>query len=156
MGFFDSLRKANRPEPPPVQLTPRAQRVLELAQENASRHQRNTPSTVDVSIGLLQLGGGVACNILKKFGMTEAGLQNPAFANADSPYTDLISIAEQEMRPLYHTYLGTEHLLLAILNIKNTPLAAALLELGFTTSTVRDEILRELDPNYEPPAENKP
>jgi hypothetical protein len=155
MPFFDFLRKSNDPESAPVQLTPRVQRVLELAQESATRHQRDTPSTADVSIALLQLGGGVACNILRQFGITEVALQNPTFANADSPYTDLIPVAEQEMRPLNHTYLGTEHLLLAILKIKNTPLAAALLELGVTTRTVREEILRELDPNYVPPSENE-
>jgi ATP-dependent Clp protease ATP-binding subunit ClpC len=153
--FFDSIREANRPEYPPVQLTPRAQRVLELAQENARRHKRHTPSTADVSIGLLQLGNGVACNILKKFGINEVALQNPTFSKDDSPYTDLLPIAQQEMRPLHHTYLGTEHLLLAILKIENTPLAAALQDVGFTTSAVRDEILRELDPNYEPHAGSK-
>ena len=59
------------------------------------------------------------------------------------------------MHPLHHTYLGTEHLLLAILETKNTSLAAALEELGFTPHIIREEILRELDPHYEPPAENK-
>jgi ATP-dependent Clp protease ATP-binding subunit ClpC len=154
MRFFDSLRKASHTESPPVQFTPRAQRVLELAQENASRQQRNTPSTTDVSIGLLQLGNGVACNVLKRFGINEGALQNTTVTNIDSPYTDLIPIAQQEMRYLQHTYLGTEHLLLAILELKNTPLAATLMELGFTTSIIREEILRELDPNYVPPTEN--
>ena len=58
------------------------------------------------------------------------------------------------MRYLHHTYLGTEHLLLAVLTEKNNPLSVVLAGLGLTADILREEILKELDPNYTPPPVN--
>jgi ATP-dependent Clp protease ATP-binding subunit ClpC len=136
---------------PGIPFTPRAQRVLELAHENARREGREMANSSDVVIGLHKLGQGVAWNVLKRFDIA-AGASNESNKASAAPYTELLPAAETEMRHLHHTYLGTEHLLLAVLSDKTNCLSILLSELGLTPNILREEILRELDPNYTPPS----
>jgi ATP-dependent Clp protease ATP-binding subunit ClpC len=138
---------------PGIPFTPRAQRVLELAHENARREGREIANSSDVVIGLDKLGQGVAWNVLKRFDIAGGtSKESPPNKASAVPYTELLPVAETEMRHLHHTYLGTEHLLLAVLSDKTNCLSILLSELGLTADTLREEIMRELDPNYIPPA----
>jgi ATP-dependent Clp protease ATP-binding subunit ClpC len=61
---------------------------------------------------------------------------------------------QREARSLYHTCVGTEHILLGLLWEKDSVAARVLAELGLGATETRREILKELDPNFggsEPP-----
>ena len=49
--------------------------------------------------------------------------------------------AKREMSELKHPYVGSEHLLLAILNNQNTKIAKRLKEYGLDYNNFRDEII---------------
>ena len=56
--------------------------------------------------------------------------------------------AQKEARSLCHTYVGTEHILLGLL-CENEGVAGRVLEsFGLDVSQTRQEILKELDPNF--------
>jgi len=54
--------------------------------------------------------------------------------------------AQAEARGLGHRWIGTEHLLLAVLGDDGSPVAAALRGVGLTADTVRAEVRRQLGP----------
>ncbi len=60
--------------------------------------------------------------------------------------------AQQEGRRLNHNYLGTEHLLLALMRDRHGAAARALRELGLSAQAVRDEVKRIIGLGSEPPA----
>jgi len=62
---------------------------------------------------------------------------------------DLLRIADQERLSFDHTYLGTEHLLLALMQQKDTEAARVFASLNLDLEQIRQEVLKELDPNYE-------
>jgi len=63
-------------EPPRIKLaealqnfTPRAGRVIDLAQKHAVRVGHSFIGTEHVLLGLLELGQGIACTVLLRFGV---------------------------------------------------------------------------------------
>ena len=80
-------------------------------------------------LGLLELGGGVAVNVLRNVGLSVEVVENYLSIRRsppdDAPPQDGSSVgksaqvafqrAEAQAAKLGHTYVGTEHLLLAIL-----------------------------------------
>jgi ATP-dependent Clp protease ATP-binding subunit ClpA len=54
--------------------------------------------------------------------------------------------AQDEARGLGHGWIGTEHLLLAVLDDESSPVAAALRDVGLTAEAVRAEVRRQLGP----------
>ena len=52
--------------------------------------------------------------------------------------------AQEEARDLQHDYIGTEHLLLALLEDETCPIAAALRDRGLDQVHVRDEIIKHV------------
>jgi Clp amino terminal domain, pathogenicity island component len=56
----------------------------------------------------------------------------------------VLALAEQQARSLNHHYIGTEHVLLALLEQKRNVAADALRALGIEASTVRAEIERQI------------
>lgn len=134
-----------------IQFTPRVQRVLEFASDRARIAGRTETSVSDIPFGLLQLGSGVACNVLKKHSIDTAQLEAAILkTKTTQPYTVLLPAAQEEMRALHHTYLGTEHLLLALLHHSDNVLTIALKDRGVRIKDVRNEIRKELDPNFNP------
>ncbi len=144
----------------PSNFTPRAQQVLELASEEAGRLNHNFVGTEHILLGLLKLGNGVACNVLRKMGLdlelvrhqvekqAGVGVQN---AIGDIPFTPRVKkvlvFAASEAKALYHTYVGTEHILLGILREGDGTAAKVLKALNVDVDQTRQEILKELDPN---------
>jgi ATP-dependent Clp protease ATP-binding subunit ClpC len=55
---------------------------------------------------------------------------------------------ESEARYLNHTYIGTEHLLLALLRGGDCVTGNVLKGLGVNLETTRDQILKELEPYF--------
>lgn len=108
--------------------TQRARRVLSLAQEEAERLQHSYIGTEHLLLGLIREEGGVAGRVLRELDLdfdkidslverkTRSGQRTP-FSQLDlSPGTKkVLEMAVDEARRLGHHYIGTEHLLLALL-----------------------------------------
>jgi ATP-dependent Clp protease ATP-binding subunit ClpC len=143
--------------------TPRAQQVLALARKEADRFNHNFVGTEHLLLGLIKLGQGVAVNVLQKMGLdletvrqeveklSNAGPDMKQVGNI--PYTPrvkkVLSLASKEAKALNHTYVGTEHILLGLLREGDGVAAKVLKGLDIDIEQVRQEILKELDPNFQ-------
>src|ERR1039457_4575636 len=142
--------------------TPRAQQVLALARKEADRFNHNVIGTEHLLLGLIKLGQGVAVNVLQKMGLdletvrmavekkTGTGPDQKVIGNI--PYTPrvkkVLALAAKEAKALNHTYVGTEHILLGLLREGDGVAAQVLRKLDVDLEQTRQEVLKELDPNF--------
>src|ERR1700690_2267016 len=159
--------------------TPRAQQVLALARKEADRFNHNFVGTEHLLLGLIKLGQGVAVNVLQKLGLDletvrlevekQVGTGPDQKMIGNVPYTPrvkkVLALAQKEAKNLNHTYVGTEHILLGLLREGDGVAARVLKNLDVDIEQTRQEILKELDPNFaasdepqagEPAAEKQP
>ncbi len=149
--------------------TPRAQQILQLARKEADRFNHGYVGTEHVLLGLIALGHGVAVNALQALGIDLAsvrlevekavgtGPETKTIGNI--PFTPrakkVLALSASEARGLGHSYVGTEHILLGLLR-EGEGIAARVLEnLGVDLDETRYEIMKTLDPNYDPEAEGE-
>lgn len=144
--------------------TPRAQQVLALARKEADRFHHNYVGTEHLLLGLINLGQGVAVNVLQKMGLDmetvrdavekQVGMGPDTQPSGNIPYTPrvkkVLALATKEAKTLNHSYIGTEHILLGLLREGEGVAARVLKSLDVDLETARNEILVELDPNYAP------
>jgi len=144
--------------------TPRAQQVLALARNEADALNHNFVGTEHLLLGLIRLGQGVAVNVLQKLGLeletvrlevtkhVGKGPDQQIFGNI--PYTPrvkkVLALAQKEAKALNHTYVGTEHILLGLLQEGDGVAARVLKNLDVDVEQTRQEVLKELDPNFPP------
>jgi ATP-dependent Clp protease ATP-binding subunit ClpC len=148
--------------------TPRAQQVLALARKEADRFNHNFVGTEHLLLGLIKLGQGVAVNVLQKMGLDletvrmevekQVGTGPDQKMIGNIPYTPrvkkVLALAAKEARALNHTYVGTEHILLGLLREGDGVAARVLKNLDVDIEQTRQEILKELDPNFAPQEES--
>ncbi|MGC3988455.1 MAG: ATP-dependent Clp protease ATP-binding subunit [Chthoniobacteraceae bacterium] len=76
------------------------------------------------------------------------------------PYTPrvkkVLALAGKEAKSLNHSYVGTEHILLGLLREGEGVAARVLKNLEVDIERTRNEILKELDPNFTPPEAEQP
>ena len=142
--------------------TPRAQQVLALARKEADRFNHNFVGTEHLLLGLIKLGQGVAVNVLQKLGLDletvrmevekQVGTGPDQKMVGNIPYTPrvkkVLALAAKEAKALNHTYVGTEHILLGLLREGDGVAARVLKNLDVDIEQTRQEILKELDPNF--------
>ena len=147
---------------PMSNFTPRAQQVLALARKEADRFHHNYVGTEHILLGLINLGQGVAVNVLQKMGLDldtvrqavdeQVGLGPEAKPSGNVPYTPrvkkVLALAGKEAKSLNHSYVGTEHILLGLLREGEGVAARVLKSLDIDVERCRNEILSELDPNF--------
>src|SRR5205809_7439129 len=145
--------------------TPRAQQVLQLARKEADRFNHNYVGTEHLLLGLIKLGQGVAVNVLQKMGLDletvrmevekQVGSGPETKMVGNIPYTPrvkkVLALAGKEAKALNHSYVGTEHILLGLLREGEGVAARVLKSLEVDIERTRNEILKELDPNFTPP-----
>src|SRR5438874_4864420 len=145
--------------------TPRAQQVLQLARKEADRFNHNYVGTEHLLLGLIKLGQGVAVNVLQKMGLDletvrmevekQVGSGPETKMVGNIPYTPrvkkVLALAGKEAKALNHSYVGTEHILLGLLREGEGVAARVLKSLEIDIERTRNEILKELDPNFTPP-----
>ena len=143
--------------------TPRAQETLALARKEACRFHHNFVGTEHLLLGLIRLGQGTAVSVLGKLGLdletvglevekqVGRGVDHELFG-ALPPFTPrvkkVLALAAKEARALNHTYVGTEHILLGLLAEGDGVAARVLKNLGVDIEQTRQEVLKELDPNF--------
>jgi ATP-dependent Clp protease ATP-binding subunit ClpC len=143
--------------------TPRAQQVLALARKEADRFHHNYVGTEHLLLGLIKLGQGVAVSVLQKMGLDletvrgevekQVGIGQESKTPVGSiPYTPrvkkVLALAGKEAKALNHSYVGTEHILLGLLREGEGVAARVLKTLEVDIERTRNEILRELDPQF--------
>jgi ATP-dependent Clp protease ATP-binding subunit ClpC len=147
--------------------TPRAQQVLALARKEADRFNHNYVGTEHLLLGLIKLGQGVAVNVLQKMSLDletvrmevekQVGSGPETKMVGNIPYTPrvkkVLALAGKEAKSLQHSYVGTEHILLGLLREGEGVAARVLKNLEVDIERTRNEILRELDPNFAPQEE---
>ena len=147
--------------------TPRAQQVLALARKEADRFNHNYVGTEHILLGLIKLGQGVAVNVLQKMGLDletvrmevekQVGTGPDTKVTGNIPYTPrvkkVLALASKEAKALHHSYVGTEHILLGLLREGDGVAARVLKSLEVDIERARQEVLKELDPNFEEGAE---
>ena len=143
--------------------TPRAQQVLALARKEADRFNHSFVGTEHLLLGLINLGQGVAVNVLQKMGLDletvrlevekQVGTGPDQKLAGNIPYTPrvkkVLELSKKEAKALHHTYVGTEHILLGLLREGEGVAARVLKNLDIDIDQCRQEILHELDPNFE-------
>jgi ATP-dependent Clp protease ATP-binding subunit ClpC len=142
--------------------TPRAQQVLALARKEADRFNHNFVGTEHLLLGLIKLGQGVAVNVLQKMGLDletvrmevekQVGTGPETKQLGNIPYTPrvkkVLALAQKEAKALNHTYVGTEHVLLGLLREGDGVAARVLKSLDVDIELCRQEILKELNPEF--------
>ena len=139
-------------------LTDRARRVMELAEQEARRFNHEYIGTEHILLGLVEEAGGRGANVLKTSGvdLNKVRLEveklvksgpDPV-AKGKLPSTprakEVVKHALKEAKRLHHNYIGTEHLLVALLLEGEGVAAQVLMNLGIELENVRREVSRLL------------
>ena len=151
-------------------LTPRAQQALQLARNEAERFNHQYVGTEHILLGLIALGEGEAVNVLEKMGVDLESLRlevEKAVGQGQDTQTvgqlpmtprakKVLALAATEAKELNHSYVGTEHILLGLLREDEGVAARVLKNLNVDLARTRVEVLKLLDPDYEPGPEMAP
>ena len=135
----------------------RARRVMESAQQEAQRFQHNYIATEHILLGLVRENKGIAAYVLLNLGVERDKVRSMVesmIGRGDrivvgeiglTPRAKrVIELAVDEARRMNHSYIGTEHLLLALVR-EDQGIAAEVLEsLGVTLEKARKHTVRLL------------
>jgi len=136
--------------------TQKARRVLSLAHEEAERLRHNYIGTEHLLLGLIQEEGSVGSRVLRELGLETARVREmverlSGFGQGTggrielAPGTEkVLHLAIEEARKMGHHYIGTEHLLLGLVEQPEGVGVAVLRRLGITPEQVRRQTRRLL------------
>jgi ATP-dependent Clp protease ATP-binding subunit ClpC len=139
--------------------TDRVKKVLQLAREEAVRLGNDYVGTEHLLLGLIKEGDGVAVAVLRGMGIDLDELVSIVEKTITStggmltigqmlPFTPrakkVLELAANEARSMSHKYIGTEHLLLALMKDTESGASNALASVGLEYEKVKEEITRVL------------
>lgn len=150
--------------------TDRARNVTTLANQEAERFNHDYIGTEHILLGLVEEGDSAGANVLKGLGADLANVRvevekliksGPDKVTMERrPQTPrakmVIEYAMDKANSLNQKYVGTEHLLLGLLDIQDGIAAQALLNLGLSPDTVRAAVLKQLRPGVETQEDQQP
>jgi ATP-dependent Clp protease ATP-binding subunit ClpC len=133
--------------------TKRARRVLTNAQEEARRLNHRYIGTEHILLGLVSEEGGVAMRVLQELGIKPEQVRSaiertvgkgtrPTFTQPTlTPRTKrVIEISVDEARKMGHHYIGTEHLLLGLVQEGEGVAVDVLRRLGASPEKIREQV----------------
>lgn len=135
------------------------QKVIKNASKFAVRFGSNLVGSEHILYGITSVTDCLASQILAEFGVTEPKLfkffeENVSSENAIgfdvkmTPRTkDLFRVAQQIALQMNHSFLGTEHLLLALISTENVAYAVLVGQFGVDTNKLRERLLASLSIN---------
>jgi ATP-dependent Clp protease ATP-binding subunit ClpA len=148
------LRGAAPAEWRPERLTRRAKKALHLAAEESQRLQQPLIGTPHILLGLIREGDGAAATVLLHHGIDLARTREAVAALTAEPHAEpassarvspsaerVVERAQVEARALEHRFVGTEHLLLALLHEDEAAARNMLTSLGAQPDEIRAELL---------------
>ena len=138
--------------------TERARKVMSFARREAQGFHHEYIGTEHILLGLIQEGHGVAASVLKTMNVDLDRIRRevekivkrgPAHEpSVQIPFTPrakkVVELALEEATQLGHNYIGTEHLLLALLREQEGIAAHVLMALGVKLEEVREEVIEIL------------
>ncbi|MFH0918944.1 MAG: ATP-dependent Clp protease ATP-binding subunit [Fibrobacterota bacterium] len=139
--------------------TERVKKVMQLAREEAVRLGNDYVGTEHLLLGLIREGDGVAVAVLQSLNVDLNELMKTVEKSVSSsggmmtlgqmlPFTPrakkVLETAAQEARTMSHKYIGTEHLLLALLSDRESSSANALGAVNVDYDKAKTEIERIL------------
>ncbi len=139
--------------------TDRVKKVMQIAREESVRLGNDYVGTEHLLLGLVKEGDGVAVAVLRSMGVELDELSaniEKAITSAGGmmtigqmlPFTPrakkVLEIAANEARSMSHKYIGTEHLLLALMKDTESAAANALVAAGLEYDKVKEEISKVL------------
>ena len=147
--------------------TPRAKHAMILAQKEAERFNHDFIGTEHLLLGLIALGEGIAVDVMKSMGVNLNALRmeverisgpgGETRQEGAQPFTrrlrKVILLSASEARSMNYNFIGTEHLLLAILREGGSAAARVLRSMQLDRERLRQQIMKALDPNYIPETE---
>ena len=150
-------------------LTPRARQILLLARQEAERFNHDYIGTEHLLLGILALNEGVAVSVLKSLGLNlqqlrlevekSCGVGGATQTAGPMPLSPrlkrVLVFAAQEAQAMNYNFIGTEHLLLAILKEGESQAARILQNLNVNLDEVRQTIIKTLDSDYLPEGEEE-
>ncbi|MBT3394185.1 MAG: ATP-dependent Clp protease ATP-binding subunit [Waddliaceae bacterium] len=139
--------------------TNRAKQVIKLAKKEAQRLNHNYLGTEHVLLGLLKLGQGVAVNVLRNMSLDFETVRGEVerlvgYGPEIQVYGDpaltgkvkkVFEFAQEEATSLNHNYVGTEHLLLGLLQQADGVAAQVLGNLDVNLQDIKKEVIKELE-----------
>ncbi len=143
--------------------TQRARRVLSLAHQEAERMRQTSISTEHLLLGLIQEEGGIAGRVLRDLGLEPERVQEivervTGIGQGYSGKIDLsagvqqvLAFAIEEAHRMGHHYIGTEHLLLALVRSSEGRAMDVLRKLGVTPEQIRRQTRRVLQESSSTP-----
>ena len=139
--------------------TPRAKRILLLAKQEAERLNHDHIGSEHLLLGLLALDDGVAIDALRSLGLNlnklrmevekTCGFGGATQTQGMLPVTPrlrhIFELAAREAQSMNYNFVGSEHLLLALLREGEGRAARVLKNLNVTPEEVRRAVVRNLD-----------
>jgi ATP-dependent Clp protease ATP-binding subunit ClpC len=153
--------------------TERARQVVVLAHEEANGFKHDHIGTEHILLGLVRDREGIAAGALGSFDITVervrgeivriVGIGQEVVAG-QMPLTPhskrVLELALREALNLGHNYIGTEHILLGLVALKDGVAARILVDIGVTPAQIRSEVIRTLSaaggPRRPPGAPRRP
>jgi ATP-dependent Clp protease ATP-binding subunit ClpC len=139
--------------------TDRVKKVMQIAREEAVRLGNDYVGTEHLLLGLIKEGDGVAVAVLRSMGVDldelAANIEKAITSTGGMmtigqmlPFTPrakkVLEIAANEARSMSHKYIGTEHLLLALMKDTESTASNALASASLEYDKVKEEINRVL------------
>jgi len=139
--------------------TDRVKKVMQIAREESVRLGNDYVGTEHLLLGLIKEGDGVAVAVMRGMGVDVEDLTGDIERAVTSgggmmtisqmlPFTPrakkVLEVAANEARSMTHKYIGTEHLLLALMKDTESAAANALGAAGLEYDRVKEEIIRVL------------
>jgi len=144
--------------------TPNAQKVVQLAKQEAATFNHPYIGTEHLLLGMLALKEGIAASVLDQMDVTLERVRIEVEKSIDGgsstktvgepPFTPrtkkVLQIAMAEARHMNSAVVGTEHILLGLLREEEGAAAQILRNLGIDIDQVRIALRKEVDPNFDP------
>jgi hypothetical protein len=141
-----------------ARFTERARRVITSAQQEARDSGHAEVNTGHIVLGLLNEPQGMAAKAIVSLDVALADVRAAVVAGFgpqadslpehipfDGPSRKLIELIVREALRLGHNFVGTEHILLAVLTVDDSPGTNALVQLGVTKQRVEPVIVAALN-----------
>ncbi len=148
---------------PDLHLAERVRKAVEIANDEAVRRHHEYVGTAHLLLGLVASEEAMAASVVRNLGLPPSELRKrlevvieegghfPEGVALERALTTkarkVFAYAEEEARDLGHSCIGTEHLLLGLLNEPTCPAAQVLIDAGINEENARQEALRLLGPS---------
>src|SRR5919201_1427097 len=137
--------------------TERARQAIVLAQEEARALKHNYIGTEHILLGLFREETGGAAKVLDSLNVSADEVREEVariIGHGDEettgqiPFTPrakkVLELSLREALSLSHNYIGTEHVLLALVRVNDGVAARILLDFGADAETVRNAVMRQM------------